>query len=317
MRREGDLMIVTKAIIPAAGRATRFSPLSKAIPKEMLPVLDKPALQYSLEEGVRSGIKNFVFVSNGKRYESLLNYLTPMAERDYLALDTTEQSLLATLHKALYAAEMTYVMQHESTGLGHAVWSARHAIGREHCAVMLPEDIIASNTMPGIGQLIKIAQQEKCNVVAIQEVASKDISKYGVVAIKKQFSPNLFQVKELVEKPSPAHAPSNLAIVGRYVLSPQIFDALEQLTSNAQGDVELTDAIQSLLFSGEKVFAYRIQGTRYDISDHLGYIKASISLALKHAQYSDEMCNYLQTLDQDLLIMQGKAEHIATKQVTG
>lgn len=300
-------MTITKAIIPAAGRSTRFLPASNAVSKEMLPILDKPAIQYILEEGCKAGIKNFAIVTNTKHSPALMNHLTPMPEREYVSIDAAQQASLASLRKTLYSADMSYVLQHEPLGLGHAVWSARHAIGREHCAIMLPDDILTGQTA-AIGQLIKIAQQERCNVVAVQEVSGKDISKYGVVSIKKQFSPNLFQVKELVEKPSPTQAPSNLAIVGRYVLSPQIFDVLEQLNANAVGDIELTDAIQSLLFAGEKVFAYKIQGARYDIGDPLGYIKANISLALKSGQYSDEMWAYLQSIDQEMLMMQGKAE---------
>lgn len=298
--------MVTKAIIPVAGIGSRFLPATKSLPKEMLPILDKPALQYSVEEGVRAHIKNFIMVT-GKNRDAIQTHFDPIAERDFMAMPHSQQQHLNGLHKAIYAADFTYVPQHEPAGLGHAVWSARHAVGKEHCAVMLPDDIIAGHTS-GISQLIKVAHQEKCNVVAVQEVSGKDISKYGVVAIKKQFSPNLFQVKELVEKPPASQAPSNLAIVGRYVLSPQIFDAIDELNVGSAGEIELTDGIQNLLFSGEKVFAYKIQGTRYDIGDPLGYIKANLAYALRSPQYAEEMNQYLAQLDSDMMIMQGKAE---------
>ena len=300
------MVMVTKAIIPVAGIGSRFLPASRSVPKEMLPILEKPALQYAVEEGVRSGIKNFVMVT-GKNRNLIQSHFDPMQERDFMAMPQSSQHALGSLHKSTYASDFTYVHQHEPAGLGHAVWTARHAIGKEHCAIMLPDDIIHGPT-PGIAQLIKIAQQEKCNIVAVQEVPGKDISRYGVVAIKKQFSPNLFQVKELVEKPTSAQAPSNLAIVGRYVLSPAIFDSLEELNAQSTGEIQLTDGIQNLLFSGEKVFAYKIQGSRYDIGNPLGYLKASLAFALKSAQYQEEMSQYLTELDREMLIMQGKAE---------
>lgn len=298
--------MVTKAIIPVAGIGSRFLPATKSVPKEMLPVLEKPALQYAVEEGVRANIKNFVMVT-GKNHNVVSSHFNPIAERDYMNMPQGQQNALSSLHKSLYAADFSYVPQHEPAGLGHAIWSARHAIGKEHCAVMLPDDIISGST-PGIAQLIKIAMQEKCNIVAVQEVPGKDISKYGVIAIKKQFSPNLFQVKELIEKPAASQAPSNLAIVGRYVLSPQIFESLDEINAGSAGEIQLTDGIQNLLFSGEKVFAYKIQGTRYDIGSPLGYIKANLDFALRSSQHSDEMSQYLSELDRDMLIMKGKAD---------
>jgi len=303
------VVTVTKAIVPVGGVSSRFLPSSRSVPKEMLPILEKPALQYAVEEGVRSGIKNFVMVT-GKNRSLIQSHFDPINEREFMALSQSSQQALTSLYKSVYAADFTYVPQHEPLGLGHAVWSARHAIGKEHCAIMLPDDIIQGQT-PGIAQLIKIALQEKCNIVAVQEVPGKDISRYGVVAIKKQFSPNLFQIKELVEKPTTAQAPSNLAIVGRYVLSPAIFDSLEELNGQATGEVQLTDGIQNLLFSGEKVFAYKIQGARYDIGNPLGYLKANLAFALKSSHYQEEMSQYLQELDREMLIMQGKAEHLS------
>jgi len=300
--------MITKAIVPIAGIGSRFLPTTKALPKEMLPILDKPAIQYSLEEGARAGIKNFVIIT-GKNKSVVDSHLEPISERDYMALPHAQQQALSSLHKTIYASDFTYVPQYDPAGLGHAVWCARHAIGKEHCAIMLPDDII-TGPQPGIGQLIKIAQQEKCNVVAVQEVPGKDISRYGVIAIKKQFSPNLFQVKELIEKPAASQAPSNLAIVGRYVLSPQIFDALDEINAGSAGEIQLTDGIQNLLFSGEKVFAYKIQGARYDIGDPLGYIKANITFALKSGLYAEQMAEFLSEIDSDLLIMQGKAEFL-------
>jgi UTP--glucose-1-phosphate uridylyltransferase len=285
-------MLVTKAIIPAAGLGTRFLPATKAIPKEMLPILDKPSMQYVVEEGVKSGIKNFVVVT-AKNKESIIDHFS---------------SFKGNGHSR--AAHFLSVRQDEPLGLGHAIWTARHAIGKEYVAVMLPDDIIMSSD-PGLGQLIKIATQEKCSVIAVQEVPRELVSRYGVIDVKKQFSPNLFQVRDLIEKPAPEKAPSSLAIVGRYVLSPHIFEALEQTTSGAVGEIQLTDAIQKLALSGEKVFAYKIKGERFDTGTPLGLLKASVVLSLRNPKYSQEMIQFLSDMDRELIALQGKSETIS------
>ena len=298
-------MDVTKAIIPAAGLGTRFLPSTKAIPKELLPIIDKPSIQYVVEEGIYSGIKNFVLVT-GKNKESITDHFTP----DPHLLEALEQKnnrdILGTLSKIMTKANFSTVRQSEPLGLGHAVWSARHAIGKEYVAVMLPDDIFEGSD-PGLGQLIKIATQEKCSVVAVQEVSREEVSRYGVIDVKKQFSPNLFQVRDLVEKPSSDQAPSCLAIVGRYVLSPHIFEALQETHAGAIGEIQLTDAIQKLVLSGEKVFAYKIKGQRYDAGTPLGLLKTSILLALKHPKYSEAMLHFLSSLDQELVALQGRS----------
>jgi len=174
-------------------------------------------------------------------------------------------------------------------------------------AIFLPDDIITGRT-PAMAQLIQVAMQEKCNVVAVQEVPMDEVSRYGIIAVRKQFSPNLFQVKELIEKPSVAHAPTNLAIIGRYVLSHGIFETFDELSLGAGGEIQLTDAIQQLLLSGEKVFAYRVQGQRYDIGNPMGLLKANLDFALKDSRYSKEVLEHLQQLDKDFLVMQGQAD---------
>ncbi|MBY0352917.1 UTP--glucose-1-phosphate uridylyltransferase GalU [Candidatus Babeliales bacterium] len=302
-------MGVTKAIIPAGGLGTRFLPATKTSPKEMLPILDKPAIQYIAEEGIRSGIKNFVVVT-GKNKNVIEDHFDTNPELESFLSARDKGHLLDEINKVVNAADFIYVRQKEPLGLGHAVWTARHVIGDEPMAIFLPDDIIAGNT-PAMGQLIQVAMQEKCNVVAVQEVPMDQVSRYGIVAIRKQFSPNLFQVKELVEKPSIAEAPSNLAIVGRYVLSPNIFKALEEQRIGAGGEIQLTDAIQSLLFAGEKVFAYKVQGMRYDIGTPLGLLKANLDFALKHPKYSEQILEYLRKLDKDFVVMQGKAQALS------
>jgi len=287
-------MLVTKAIIPAAGLGTRFLPATKVVPKELLPLVDKPSIQYVVEEGVKSGIKNFIVVTS-KNKDMIVDHLT------------------TDLSKNISNSNFIYVRQSEPLGLGHAVWSARHAVGKEYISIMLPDDII-TGAEPGLGQLVKVAAQEKCSVIAVQEVPRSEVSRYGVIDVKKQFSPNLFQVRDLVEKPKPDDAPSCLAIVGRYILSPGIFEALEQTGAGAIGEIQLTDGIQNMILNGEKVFAYRIKGERYDTGTPIGLLKASIAFALKNPAYSQEMSEFLGQLDRELLLMQGKSE-ILGKQI--
>lgn len=301
--------MVTKAIIPAGGLGTRFLPATKSVPKEMLPILDKPAIQYIVEEGVRSGIKNYVVVT-GRNKSVIEDHFDVHPELEAFLSSKNKSDLLDGISKVVSTSNFIYVRQKEPLGLGHAVWSAKHVVGNEPVAVFLPDDIITGK-VPAMAQLIQTALQEKCNVVAVQEVPLEEVSRYGIIGIRKQFSPNLFQVKELIEKPTVADAPSNLAIVGRYVLSPKIFDVLESQYVGAGGEIQLTDAIQELLLSGEKVFAFKIQGDRYDIGHPLGLLKANLDLALRHSRYADDMHAYLRALDKDFVLMQGKADALA------
>jgi len=298
-------MNVVKAIIPAAGLGTRFLPATKITPKELLPIFDKPAIQYVVEEGFKSGIKNFIIITS-KHKKTIEDHFDFFPELESV-FQNKKNSPLESVTKIIKSIGFTYVRQKEPLGLGHAIWTARHTVDKEYVAIFLPDDII-DNPVPGMAQLIKIATQEKCNVIAVQDVPKDQVSHYGVIDIRKQFSPNLFQIKELVEKPEVNKAPSNLAIVGRYVLSSKIFESLQDLKAGANNEVQLTDGIQNLLLSGEKVFAYRLQGTRYDVGNPLGMLKACLNFALKHPTYSDKVADYLSEMDRELLIMQGKLE---------
>jgi len=298
--------MITKAIIPAGGLGTRFLPATKTTPKEMLPLLEKPAIQYIVEEGLKSNIKTFIVITS-KNKSVIEDHFDTYPELDTFLRAHKKEDLLDGVNKIINTANFIYLRQREPLGLGHAIWTARHTIGKEHIAVFLPDDIIVGAT-PCMSQLIQIAFQEKCNVVAVQEVPIESTQSYGVIGIRKQFSPNLFQVKELVEKPKPADAPSNLAIIGRYVLSPNIFNALEEMHIGTGGEIQLTDAIQTLLLSGEKVFAYKVQGTRYDIGTPLGLLKANLDLALRHPKYAPDMIQYLAAFDRELVVMQGQID---------
>jgi len=275
-------MEITKAIIPAAGLGTRFLPYTKAIPKEMLPLGTQPALQLILEEALQADLHNILMIT-GKGKDAIGDYFDEDQHLEHLLKERNKEHLLAPIKRVMRLAHFTYIRQSEPMGLGHAVWMARHAIGKEYCAVMLPDDLITSK-QPAIAQLIRIARQEKASVIAVQETPQEELSSYGVVTIKKQITPNLFQVSSLVEKPHPKDAPSNLAIIGRYVLSHKIFPALEQISSYATHELQLTDAISCMIQNNERVFAYKVQGVRHDIGNYLGWLKANISYALQNPE---------------------------------
>lgn len=276
-------MEIIKAVIPAAGLGTRFLPYTKTIPKEMLPVLNKPAIQYIVQEAIDSHIKNFIMVVS-KDKQAIMQHFEPNLELENQLHERSKEELIESLKKITREAIFSYVHQAEPLGLGHAIWTVRHYLFKEYFSVMLPDDLIVAKS-PAMGQLMKIARQEKSSVVAVQEVPMEDTVNYGIIGIKKQLTPNLFQVSHLVEKPDKKDAPSNLAIIGRYVLSHKIFPALESIEVGSGGELQLTDAISQMLFDNEKVFAYKVPGIRYDIGTPIGWLKANIGCALQDPQY--------------------------------
>jgi len=288
-------MDISKAIIPAAGLGTRFLPYTKAVPKEMLPIINKPAIEYIVQEGISSDIHNFCMVT-GRSKQAIANYFDTAPELDYYLREAGKEKLISGLDRLIRQAQFTYVRQSEPLGLGHAIWLARHTIGKEYFGIFLPDDIIISK-QPGLAQLIRIARQEKASVIAVQEVPQECVSSYGIVAVKKQITPNLFQVSQLVEKPDAKDAPSNLAVIGRYVLSHKIFQALDDISSYASEELQLTDGITQMMKHNEKVFAYKIQGTRYDVGTPIGWLKATIGIALQDPAYAPHIRSYISELD--------------------
>ena len=286
---------ISKVIIPAAGHGTRFLPFTKAMPKEMLPLLEKPALQRIIEEGIASEIRTYTIVTAPGKSAIEEHFDTNLALESFLK-EQEKESLLQGLGKIIKTAEFTYVRQQEPLGLGHAVWLARHTIQKEYFGVMLPDDIIVGK-QPALAQLMRIARQEKASVIAVQEVPMDCVSSYGIIQVKKQITPHLFQVGNVVEKPSQKNAPSNLAVIGRYVLSPKLFGSLEHARNYSMGELQLTDGISHLIQNNEKVFACKVQGVRYDIGNPIGWVKAVISLALQHPQYQGPIKRYLADLD--------------------
>lgn len=283
-------MDISKVIVPAAGLGTRFLPYSKTMAREMLPLLNKPAIQYVAEEALLSELSNVIVVTaKGKEaiadHFDMASITTSLKERDKLGL-------LAGIEKLARLAQFTYIRQSEPLGIGHAVWLARQCINKEYFAVALPDDIIVSK-QPALSQLIRVARQEKASVIAVQEVPTECISSYGIVAIKKSITPNLFQLSNVVEKPHPKDAPSSLAIVGRYVLSSKIFQSLDEMSSYEQTELHLTDAIAHMMQHNERVFAYKIQGIRYDIGTPLGWVKAVIGASLQDPEYGPAIRKFL------------------------
>lgn len=304
-------MDIIKVVIPAAGLGTRFLPFTKAIPKEMIPLLNKPAIQYVVEEGVASNVFDFIFITS-KNKECIANHFDTNYELEHLLKEQGRGDLLQSLAKIARQASFSFVRQPEPRGLGHAIWTTRHMIGKEYFSILLPDDIIVSKN-PGIGQLIKVAKQERASVIAVQEVPADDVPSYGIIGIKKQLTPNLYQVSHVVEKPSKKDAPSNLAIVGRYVLSWKIFGALEETETDERGELQLTDAISRMMHNNEKVFAYKLQGMRYDIGNPIGWIKALIGCALQDANYSahiEEFLNNKEAMDMFMCNRNNLSEHL-------
>jgi len=285
-------MEIIKAIIPAAGLGTRFLPYTTTIPKEMIPLLNRPAIHYIAYECMQADLKQ-IFVIANKDKHAISDYFESSQHRALAEKKSYEQAF-SELRKMARSLTFTYVHQAEPLGLGHALLSARHVIGKEYVAVLLPDDIIVSQT-PAIQQLMQLARQEKATIIAVQEVPQDVISSYGIVSIKKQITPSLFQINNLVEKPKAVDAPSNLAIVGRYVLSSKIIQALDEISQDqeAHGELQHTDAIARMLHNNERVFAYKVQGQRYDIGTPLGWVKSLLALALQDSTLAPGIRDFL------------------------
>ena len=278
---------IKKAIIPAAGMGTRFLPATKAMPKEMLPIVDKPTIQYIVEEAIASGIEDIIIVT-GKTKRAIEDHFDSNFELEESLRKSGKMDLLKKVQEA--EVEIHYIRQHEAKGLGHAVWCARKFIGDEPFAVLLGDDIVVAET-PGLKQLINQYDETGCSVVGVQKVADEDTSRYGIVDPSEKFD-RLYQVKQFVEKPKQGTAPSNLAIMGRYVLTPGIFTHLDKHEVGAGGEIQLTDAIQALNET-EKVYAYDFDGKRYDVGEKLGFVTTTIELALENEEIKEDLMTYL------------------------
>lgn len=284
-------MKIRKAIIPAAGLGTRFLPATKAQPKEMLPIVDKPTIQYIVEEAVASGIEEIIIIS-GRGKRSIEDHFDKSYELEDALLKKSKLAMLDEVQKISNLANIYFVRQKEAKGLGHALLCAKSFIGEEPFAVLLGDDIVMSET-PCLKQLINIFEYCNSSVVAVQSVKEDEVSKYGIIKPKGvMIEPNLIHIDALVEKPKREEAPSRYAIMGRYVLRPEIFDCLEKIPFGQGNELQLTDAINELN-KHQAVLAYNFEGRRFDIGDKLGFIKATIDFALERKDIKDEVLSYL------------------------
>src|SRR5712691_5444634 len=283
---------VSKAVFPAAGLGTRFLPVTKASPKEMLPLVDKPLIQYVVEEAVASGIESIIIVT-GRGKTDIEDHFDVSFELEQLLRERGKDDLLEQVRSISEMARVSYVRQREALGLGHAVLQARDCVGDEPFAVMLSDDIIDSET-PALKQLLDVYEKYGSPVIATMQVKGEAISRFGALEVD-EVEDGLYKIKDMVEKPPFAKAPSDLAIIGRYVLTPDIFDEIEKTTPGAIGEIQITDAMRSLL-KKRPFYAVRFKGTRYDAGDKLGFLIATVEFALKRPDLALEFTEYLKSL---------------------
>jgi UTP--glucose-1-phosphate uridylyltransferase len=266
--------LISKCLFPAAGYGTRFLPATKAVPKEMLPILTKPLLQYGVEEALSAGINNMAIVT-GRGKRSIEDHFDNAFELESQLNGTPKEHYLKEIKDVIQKATFTYVRQQKMLGLGHAIYTGKPLIGHEAFAVILADDLCTSFTHGVIAQMIKIYEKYKCSVVAIQDVPPSETSKYGIISGKLiDNSEDIYRVSDMVEKPNKENAPSNMAIIGRYILTPDIFDILENIDSSAGDEIQITDALLEQAKNG-KVIAYRFKGQRFDCGSVKGFVEAT------------------------------------------
>ena len=281
-------MRVKKAIIPAAGLGTRFLPVTKAMPKEMLPIVDKPTIQYIVEEAIASGIEDIIIVT-GKGKRAIEDHFDNNFELEENLIEKEKFDLLEKVNQSSNV-DIHYIRQKEPKGLGHAVWCARKFIGNEPFAVLLGDDIVTAET-PGLKQLMNQFDKTQRSVVGVQQVPDDETHRYGIVDPSSSEG-RLYKVNHFVEKPKQGTAPSNLAIMGRYIFTPEIFGYLDKQQIGAGGEIQLTDAIQ-MLNEIQDVYAYDFEGTRHDVGEKFGFIKTTIEFALKDEEISEQLMEYI------------------------
>lgn len=283
---------IKKAIIPAAGLGTRFLPATKAMPKEMLPILDKPTIQYIIEEAARAGIEDIIIVT-GRHKRAIEDHFDSQKELEMVLKEKGKSELLEKVQYSTELANIFYVRQKEQKGLGHAISSARQFIGNEPFAVLLGDDIVESE-VPAVKQLIDVYEETGHSVIGVQEVPEADTHRYGIIDPLTK-NGRQYEVKKFVEKPAQGTAPSNLAIMGRYVLTPEIFDYLKTQKEGADNEIQLTDAIERMN-NDNQVYAYDFEGERYDVGEKLGFVKTTIEYALKDDSMREELTRFIKEL---------------------
>ena len=290
-------MKVKKAIIPAAGLGTRFLPATKAQPKEMLPIVDKPAIQFIVEEAINSGIEEILIVT-GRNKRAIEDHFDRSVELELELEKKGNNGLLKQVRDISNLVDIHYIRQKEAKGLGHAIYCARTFVGNEPFAVMLGDDIVSAQ-VPGLRQLLDVFEDYPNTILGVQKICSEEVSKYGIVGYD-EISERLYKVKDLVEKPEREYAPSNVAIMGRYIITPEIFDILEETKPGSGGEIQLTDALKTLGKS-QLMYAYNFEGKRYDIGSKLGFLQATMEFALKREDLKDEFREYLKEVFHEFL----------------
>jgi UTP--glucose-1-phosphate uridylyltransferase len=283
---------ITKAVFPAAGLGTRFLPATKASPKEMLPLVDKPLIQYVVEEAVASGIEEVVVIT-GRGKRAIEDHFDVAFELEEDLKAKGKHKLLSEVQRIANLVTFCYIRQKKALGLGHAVLTAKRVVGNEPFAVLLGDDIIDSR-VPAMKQMMDVFRRYPATILAIQKVPKAQTRNYGIIDGKK-IEDGVYLVKDLVEKPRPDEAPSNLAIIGRYILTPEIFAALEQTKPGKGGEIQLTDGLR-LLMERQPIYAFEFEGKRHDAGDKLGFLKATVEFGLKNDEFGTEFKNYLQKL---------------------
>ena len=289
-------MKVRKAIIPAAGLGTRFLPATKAQPKEMLPIVDKPTIQYIIEEAVASGIEEIIIVT-GRNKRSIEDHFDKSIELELELERGNKQELLDMVRAISDMAGIYYIRQKEPRGLGHAILTARHFVGNEPFAVLLGDDVVVSKT-PCLMQMMDVYNEYKTSSLGVQEVAHEVVNKYGIVDCKN-IEDRVYKVQDLVEKPRIEEAPSNIAILGRYIITPSIFSYLETQDAGTGGEIQLTDALKRMA-KDEAMYAYSFKGHRYDVGTKCGFLQANLEFALRNPETKDEMLQYINRLHDDM-----------------
>lgn len=283
-------MKVRKAIIPAAGLGTRFLPATKAQPKEMLPIVDKPTLQFIIEEAIDSGIEEILIIT-GRNKSSIENHFDKSVELEIELEKSGKIELLEEIRKISDMANIHYIRQKEPKGLGHAIHCAKSFIGNEPFAVLLGDDIVYNPEKPCLKQMIEIYDEYKTTILGVQEVNEDDVSKYGIVD-GNCIEDSIYKVRDLVEKPSKEEAPSNIAILGRYIINPAIFEILENVKPGKNGEIQLTDGLKDLA-KIEAMYAYVFKGKRYDVGNKLGFLEATVEYALRRDEIKEEFLKFL------------------------
>jgi len=289
---------IRRAVFPAAGLGTRFLPATKAQPKEMLPLVDKPLIQYAVEEAVNSGLESLVIIT-GRGKNAIEDHFDVSYELEKILEERGKSGLLKLVRAVSEMAHIAYVRQKEALGLGHAILAAKDFVHGEPFAVLLGDDVIVGD-VPCVRQMMDIHDQYQTSIVALMEVPPEETGRYGIVKARAlpDSDGRLFEVLDMVEKPPQGEAPSNLAIIGRYILTPQIFDALESTDRGSGGEIQLTDGLRRMLGT-QRILAYKFRGKRYDAGDKLGFLQATVEIALKNDELGPAFRAYLKSLDLD------------------